>query len=562
MIDWLYLNDDEHNALLEAEMRDDPIWDVHDVLRNTGYNKNAGTNFFNVLRASGRYSDDLLYSLLSRVLKVPLVNDVNMCPLPSNFIKSSMILGFDIDWCIRNKVFIVKSDGSDSFDVFVADPFSKQALSVVEWSANLSEVSLITPSVAIRLSDSIANEREVNQLLQESKGNLSELAEQAPVINLVNNILEKAIEFEASDVHIEPDEKNMIVRFRVDGRLQTFLEQPILRFPAITSRIKLLSELDIAERRLPQDGRFTSKLNNNGYDIRVSTVPSVSGESIVMRLLPKNRDALGLEHLGFETDHLEQISEWTSLNNGIILVTGPTGSGKSTTLYGILEKIKSGKEKILTVEDPVEFQITGITQVQARADIDLTFAKVLRSFLRQDPDVIMVGEVRDSETAKISIQASLTGHLVLSTLHTNDAMSVFSRLSDIGVENYLQAATIKGVQAQRLVRKLCLHCRQPTREPDLQRFTLVKEANWHTSVGCNKCNGTGFRGRIGIYELVSMNERLRRLVAENAPVKDLREAARQDGFRDFYEDGLIKASKGVTSFEEVLRVCRVDTDVK
>lgn len=285
-----------------------------------------------------------------------------------------------------------------------------------------------------------------------------------------------------------------------------------------------------------------------------------------MRLLPKQRDELSLDSLGFEKDHLSLIREWGALSNGIVLVTGPTGSGKSTTLYGLLSDIKTGEEKIVTVEDPVEYQLDGITQVQARADIGYTFAKALRTFLRQDPDVIMVGEIRDKETADIAVQSSLTGHLVLSTLHTNDALSVFPRLADIGVEPYLTAATIQGVQAQRLVRRICTHCAVDAEPPQFilksDEFALIKdkisEPLWKTAVGCPKCHGRGFKGRVGIYELVPVTSEIRSLVAEKADIAELRVEARKQGFRSLLQDGLLKAAKGLTTVDEVLRVCSVE----
>jgi general secretion pathway protein E len=348
----------------------------------------------------------------------------------------------------------------------------------------------------------------------------------------------------------------MVVRFRVDGRMSEFMQQPMTRFQAIASRIKLLSELDIAERRLPQDGRFSIRAGSKDFDVRVSTAPDVHGESIVMRLLPKKRDELSLQGLGFENDHLELIREWGALSNGIVLVTGPTGSGKSTTLYGLLADIKTGQEKIVTVEDPVEYQLEGITQVQAHPEIGYTFAKALRTFLRQDPDVIMVGEIRDKETADIAVQSSLTGHLVLSTLHTNDACSVFPRLADIGVEPYLVAATIQGVQAQRLLRKLCAHCCEPAEAPSFINTNL--QGDWRKPVGCQQCQGRGYRGRVGVYELISVDSKMRELITQRAPVTKIRALARTMGHRSLLEDGLLKASKGVTSVEEVLRVCSVE----
>jgi len=341
------------------------------------------------------------------------------------------------------------------------------------------------------------------------------------------------------------------------------LEQPIDRYPAVASRVKLISEIDIAERRLPQDGRITTRVSGREMDVRVSTLPGVHGESIVMRLLPKDRKELSLNTLGLEPDHIELVSSLMQEANGIVLVTGPTGSGKSTTLYAALQEATDGTRKILTVEDPVEYQLPGITQVQAHAEIGYTFARALRAFLRQDPDVIMVGEIRDVETAQIAIQSALTGHLVLSTLHTNDSLSAFTRLIDMGVEPFLVAAPIKAVQAQRLVRKVCKHCAQPATVPDnvIAEFASLNrdfEPRWVEALGCSACNHTGYSGRMGIYEIVPISPELHDMIVANAPVAEMRKLARRQGHRTMYLDGLIKAAKGLTTVEEVLRTTSMD----
>ena len=512
----------------------------------------------------GFIGDDFLYEKLSEHLSWPLVSKVEMCPRSEHIISTTQKLHLNIDWCIENHFFVLEQD--NTVFVYTDKPLAHNAWNVIK----LCDIGgqklvpmLLTPAMAASVEDSIAQERAVSELFGGHTTDIAALAEEAPVINLVNSILERAIYSEASDIHIEAGEKKMTVRFRVDGKLNEFMQQPSSRFSAIASRIKLLSELDIAERRLPQDGRFTTRAGKREFDVRVSTAPDVNGESIVMRLLPKKRDKLSLEYLGFEPDHLSMIREWGKLSNGIILVTGPTGSGKSTTLYGLLSDIKTGEEKILTVEDPVEYQLEGITQVQARSDIGYTFARALRTFLRQDPDIIMVGEIRDKETADISIQSSLTGHLVLSTLHTNDASSVFPRLADIGVESYLTAATIQGVQAQRLVRKLCQECAIDSDAPAFLAsdprlkdiLESVSEKSWKKPVGCAKCQGKGFKGRVGIYELIGVTPEIRELISKKQDVTAIRDLARQQGFRSLYEDGMIKAAKGITSIEEVLRVC-------
>jgi general secretion pathway protein E len=510
-------------------------------------------------------AEDQILQALGTLLDWPVVSTVADCPDAHNMLSCCDKFGIGIDWCVDNGIFITyiekgsEQEPEQEFRLYIQDPFAQFGLSVMKTITNnqVSSCYLLTPAMAATVVDDIARERAVSELFGQSNTDIAALAEEAPVVNLVNSIIERAIQADSSDIHIEAGSKNMVVRFRVDGQMSEFMQQPMPRFAAIASRIKLLSQLDIAERRLPQDGRFSTRAGHSEFDVRVSTAPDVHGESIVMRLLPKKRDELSIDGLGFEADHLSLIRKWGKLSNGIVLVTGPTGSGKSTTLYGLLSDIKTGHEKIVTVEDPVEYQLEGITQVQARPDIGYTFAKALKTFLRQDPDVIMVGEIRDKETADIAIQASLTGHLVLSTLHTNDACSVFPRLSDIGVQPYLVAATIQGVQAQRLVRKLCAHCSQPTEAPTFINSNL-QQGDWRKPVGCEKCHGRGFRGRIGVYELIDITPVMRDLITQKAPVADIREHARSAGNRSLFDDGLLKAAKGLTSVDEVLRVCSLD----
>jgi general secretion pathway protein E len=505
----------------------------------------------------GLCGEDSCYSAIAKAISWPLVEKVSQCPVAVNIIETTQKYGLSIDWCVERSIYLVQVN--DVLQVYVLKPTADFELNVVATLAQKLTIScfLITPAMAASIADEVNRERAVSELFGQNNTDIAALAEEAPVINLVNSIVERAVQAESSDIHIEPGAQNMVVRFRIDGRMNEFMQQPMSRFPAIASRIKLLSGLDIAERRLPQDGRFSIRAGGQDFDVRVSTAPDVHGESIVMRLLPKKRDELSLSGLGFEADHLALIREWGNLNNGIVLVTGPTGSGKSTTLYGLLADIKTGQEKIVTVEDPVEFQLDGITQVQARPEIGYTFAKALRTFLRQDPDVIMVGEIRDKETADIAVQSSLTGHLVVSTLHTNDACSVFPRLSDIGVEPYLVAATIQGVQAQRLLRKLCAKCSVPSEAPTFIKSDITN-GDWRKPVGCNECQGRGYRGRVGVYELIPVTSQMRELITQRAPVAEIRELSRKAGNRSLLDDGLLKASKGVTSVEEVLRVCSVE----
>ncbi len=413
-----------------------------------------------------------------------------------------------------------------------------------------------------RLLDFVRKERAIENLFSEDNAKqLREMAEEAPVIELVNNLLSQAVDLEASDIHVEPAAENFVVRMRVDGVLHTRLTQPMERFPAVASRIKLVSGIDIAERRLPQDGRITDRISGKEMDVRVSTVPCAFGESVVLRMLEKERDDLTLANLGMEPDHLEMFRGWLRASNGIVLVTGPTGSGKSTTLAGALQEIDDGIKKIITVEDPVEIQMPSIIQIQTHAEIGYTFARALRAILRQDPDVIMIGEIRDLETAEIAIRSALTGHVVLSTVHTNDAVSSFTRLVDMGVEPFLVAAPTRGVQAQRLVRRACEHCADPVPAPALAQEHLAGFSSslvgnhWIRVTGCDACQHTGYRGRMGIYELVPMSDALQNMIVEGANLNDLKRLAHErQGHRTLLQDGLIKASQGRTTVEEVSRL--------
>ena len=394
---------------------------------------------------------------------------------------------------------------------------------------------------------------------------LRELAEEAPVVELVNNVFAQAIDEQASDIHIEPEENSFVVRFRLDGVLATRYTLPRDRFDAVASRIKLISGLDIAERRLPQDGRISIRASGTDMDIRVSVIPGVNGESIVLRLLPKKRADLKLDKLGMEPDHLAEFERWAREPHGIVLVTGPTGSGKSTSLYAALEIANDRAHKIITVEDPVEYKMPGITQIQTHTEIGYTFARALRSILRHDPDIIMIGEIRDAETAEIAVQAALTGHMVFSTLHTNDALSAFNRLLDMGLEPFLVASSVRAVEAQRLTRKLCVHCSQPAQMQgavavaieDLRaRFPalLASEPDFRAPAGCPQCQGTGYRGRVGIYEFVNVTLELQEAILRRVSTAQLIDIARRHGYRNLREDGLIKAWRGLTSVDEVLRV--------
>ena len=392
---------------------------------------------------------------------------------------------------------------------------------------------------------------------EDDVGHLQDLASEAPIIRLVNMIVTRAVESRASDIHIEPYADELKVRYRIDGVLHDIEIIPKKLQAAIYSRIKIMAKLNIAERRLPQDGRIKLKVGGSEIDIRVSSIPVLYGESLVMRLLHQEGILIDMEQLGFPSDTLLTFNNIIKNTNGIILVTGPTGSGKTTTLYGALDKINSSDRKIITVEDPIEYHLKGINQIQVKPQIGLDFPNILRHIVRQDPDVIMIGEIRDLETAEIAIQSALTGHLVFSTLHTNDAPTAITRLIDIGVQSYLLAATIRGILAQRLVRKICPECAEIDETViDNERINIEqgKKITLFRGKGCEKCAHTGFYGRSGIYELLEIDNSIHPLIIKNVDARQIREMARKNGMRTLLEDGLLKVKSGQTTINEVFRV--------
>lgn len=411
-----------------------------------------------------------------------------------------------------------------------------------------------------RIVDDLA-ESDNGHASQAQIAQLKDLASEGPVIRLVNLLIEHAVVAHASDIHIEPFEHKLRVRYRVDGMLQEVESPPSHLSAAVISRIKIMARLDIAERRLPQDGRIRLRVRGGSLDLRVSTLPTMHGEGVVMRLLYKDNAAHDFENLGFDDYALQKLHRILKVPHGIIIVTGPTGSGKTTTLYAALTQLNEPDRKLITVEDPIEYELIGANQIQIKPQIGLTFANALRSIVRQDPDIIMIGEMRDLETAEIAVQSALTGHLVLSTLHTNDAASSITRLLDMGLEGYLVTSVLNGALAQRLVRKLCTHCRQVYEPlPELVRKTTLdklahgKPVLLYKPVGCTHCRGTGYQGRTAIIEILEMSKQIRSLVLSRADARDLTEAAVAQGMRTMYEDGLLKALAGLTSLEEVLRV--------
>jgi type IV pilus assembly protein PilB len=388
---------------------------------------------------------------------------------------------------------------------------------------------------------------------------LKDLAESNPVKRLLNMVLLQAIKDKASDIHFEPFEDEFKMRYRIDGVLYEMVPPPKHIAMAITSRIKVMANLDIAERRMPQDGRIPLVVQGKSIDLRVAVLPTMFGESVVMRVLDRSNVALDLDKIGMREDDLRTFRQLVNKPNGIVLVTGPTGSGKTTTLYAALNELNNIEDKLITTEDPVEYDIDGIIQVQIKPEIDLTFGSCLRSILRQDPDIVLVGEIRDKETAIISIQASLTGHLVFSTLHTNDAPSSVARMLDLGVEPFLITATVEGVVAQRLVRRVCVHCKEeyvPTEEQLMELELLPDDVKGRTFVrgrGCDHCNNTGYRGRMGLYEIMTFDDEIRDMIMANASTNLLRDAARKRGMRTLRQSGLMSIFEGLTTIEEVVK---------
>ena len=535
-----------------------------DLERALSLQGRMGTRIGSTLVRLGAISEDMLLPVLAEQLCLPLLGEEALPARAADYRNAIEQTGLSVTWFADNGVLLW--EGAEGvFHCASRNPID----------TNLQElVAVALPGRA--LSWHFARSRDVERLCKlyaspddtgysDDVAHLRELAEEAPVIELVNNLLAGAADERASDIHVEPEEHAFLVRYRIDGVLQTRAEFPRERFDAVASRIKLISGLDIGERRLPQDGRITVRAAGVEMDVRVSVIPQVHGESIVMRLLPKERKDFNLAKLGMEADHLQAFERWAKEPHGIVLVTGPTGSGKSTSLYAALAVANDRHSKIITVEDPVEYNMPGITQIQTHAEIGYTFGQALRAILRHDPDIIMIGEIRDLETAQIAVQSALTGHMVFSTLHTNDAISTFTRLTDMGVEPFLVASSVRAVEAQRLVRRLCEKCSTPAAPPaalaDLlaslkQQFPALFETapNFREAQGCSHCGHTGYRGRVGIYEFVEVSPRIQSAIMQRLPAHELVAMAREDGYRNLREDGLVKAWRGQTSVDEVMRV--------
>ncbi|MGQ9574190.1 MAG: GspE/PulE family protein [Thermoguttaceae bacterium] len=508
---------------------------------------------------------------------------LELIDLATAAIDPAVVAQFPVKLIHRFGVFPIRLE-QESLMVATSNPLDLHALDAVSAAVGRSVLPVLAPPAELArlikthlgvgsetidglLAQSDARQDGVEMLEQVEwdSSAASEMAQEPSVVRLVNEILVEAVEARASDIHLEAQAAGMKIRYRIDGVLQDQPAPPeINRFQAaIVSRLKIMARLNIAEKRIPQDGRIKLKVAGREVDIRISIIPMLHGEGVVMRILDKERMQFSLRGVGMDEDVYAQFHRLIQLPHGIVLVTGPTGSGKTTTLYSALNEIKNEEIKIITTEDPIEYHLEGINQIQVHPKVGLTFASSLRSILRHDPDVVLVGEIRDLETAENAIQASLTGHLVFSTLHTNDAASAFMRLMDIGVEPFLVSSTVEGVMAQRLVRTLCRECRQPYfprpgEVPD--DFPLAecfsRNECLYRAVGCRHCRGTGYNGRIGLFELLVTNEEIRRLTAERTPTHVIKQAALDAGMRTLREDGWRKVRRGLTTIDEVLRVTK------
>ena len=527
---------------------------AEDLKQALAFQADHGGRLGGILVRMGSLSEDALYAALAEQWGV---DRLSHAALDSAAVQEGLAeIGLPAAWMLGRRVLPWRTaDGLwhvASDDLLDADVHESLAavpqVAAVQWH-------LVLPA---ELDRALADQRQGVQTQAQDAQSLRAMAEDAPVIAFVNNLLAQALESRTSDVHIEPGEREFEIRLRIDGVLHSRMRLPMARYAATASRIKLIAHLDIAERRLPQDGHIGLRVAGEDIDVRVSAIPAVHGESLVMRLLPKQRADLRLGNLGMAEDHLVQFAQWLRWPNGLVLVTGPTGSGKSTTLYSALTQINDGARKIVTVEDPVEQRLPGVVQIQTHTEIGYTFARALRAILRHDPDIVMIGEIRDRETAEIAIQSALTGHLVLATLHTNDALSAITRLGDMGVEPYLVAAALRAVMAQRLVRRLCEACAQPVEasralEHTWQRVAPGRSGRWRAAAGCASCQGTGFRGRVGLYELVTVGEALQQGIADQVAMAQLLALADAAGRRSLHDDGVLKTGAGLTTLAEVLQ---------
>ncbi|MCA1765773.1 MAG: Flp pilus assembly complex ATPase component TadA [Desulfobulbaceae bacterium] len=528
--------------------------------RALSHQATMSTRVGEILITLGYVSEDDIVEVLAEQLALPLYvpgpDDDFVAPEVSEFFHRSH--PFALVFRGELEKLLLVSDPTDG-DLFAA----MDALSPDQYEVRLISETALKKIMADEYGLTAGDGDNDALLVDESDvDRLKDMASEAPVIKYVNSLIDAAVGRRASDIHMEPQEEGLLARFRVDGILQDFENPPHHLQAAIISRIKLMAALDIAERRLPQDGKIGMRISGKEIDLRVSTLPTVYGEGIVIRILEKASIILDLDSLGMQPEMEVLFRKTLKIQDGIILVTGPTGSGKTTTLYCALNQISNETNKVITIEDPVEYQLKGINQIQVRPEIDLTFAKGLRSIVRQDPDVIMIGEIRDLETAEIAVQSSLTGHLVFSTLHTNDAISAVTRMIDLGIERFLLVSSLRAVLGQRLVRRICPICKENRglASEVLEELPVDGDFNLYEGRGCSHCGNSGYSGRVGLYELLVINEAMARAVSamgvsrRGGDLADLKKIARESGFITMYEDGLFKARQGITSLAEVLRV--------
>lgn len=542
----------------------DGLLEAQDCLSVQKANAQTGIGFCAILIERGLVPERTLLSLVAAHLDLPCVQTGDYPDVPlledevsAAFLKRRLVLPIALD---DDSITLATAD---PYDPFIVNAFrlltGKRVALMVAVPSELEEViQRLYGAGRSRLDEIVQGIDGESPVDEPDAQRLSDMAAEAPVVRLVNLIIARSIDAGASDIHFEVYERKLLIRHRIDGVLHDLETPPQHAAPAITSRIKIMAKLNIAERRLPQDGRIRLTVRGKIVDFRISIVPTLHGERIVMRVLDRGSTPKSLEDLGLNKAALERVQQVLSRPNGMFLVTGPTGSGKTTTLYAALLTLPSHEKNILTVEDPIEYQVSNVNQIQVKPQIGLTFANILRSVLRQDPDIILVGEIRDQETADISVHAALTGHLVLSTLHTNTAAGAMARLLDMGVEDYLLTTALEGVMAQRLVRKLCLACRRPHElgaetiaELDLRRLAPDGPITFYQPVGCLKCNNTGYSGRTTIVELLLPNEAIRTLVMKHAPAQEIQAAAIAAGMTPMLDDGLSKVLAGITSLEEV-----------
>jgi len=513
-----------------------------------------------ILIEEGKLTEKQLYEILEKIFNVKFETSLE---IPSEEKISILFSLVPMEFC--RKKLIAPIDISNDFIIIAIDnPSDFDTISEVRFLTSKHVGTKFATESAIReYLDTIQNYLKTGKIVskkhEEKKETKVEVKTESKVVEIVNNIIAEGINKKASDIHLEIYDESVVLRYRIDGKLYKFEPPPLELYPSIVSRIKIMANLDISERRLPQDGSIKFIYNGKDVDIRVSVIPGIFGENVVMRILSKDTNIISdITRIGMTPEEVKLYKDALSKPNGMILVTGPTGSGKTTTLYAGIMYLKQFEKKIITAEDPVEYQINGVEQIQVNPEIGFTFAQALRAFLRHDPDIIMVGEIRDTETAEIAIRAALTGHLVLSTLHTNDAPSALTRLVDMGIPPYLVASTVNFIIAQRLVRKLCEYCKGEAKvdlslDPELKKYFSPNE-KVYIPTGCNRCNKTGFSGRIPIFEILVVNDEIKNALLRNASSFELKEIATKNGMKTLRESGFEKVKKGLTTIEEVLGV--------